>query len=327
MARTLPPLGALHCFEMAAHHGSFARAAKALNLTPAAVSQQIRQLESRLGTTLFLRHPRSVELTPAGREYATAIGLALDQIAVATERVVGHHAPHRLTIATTPAFAAKWLVSRLIDFQGRYPDLEVRLVTSNSLADMARQDIDVAIRYGQGRWPGLEATPLMHTDLFPVCSPALLARGPSLIRLSDLREHVLLRLMHDEWPTWLRHMGILEGEELETGEWRPGPRYADAGLMIQAALAGQGVALGQRVLVADDLAAKRLVRPFEATLPSAQSYWLVMQPGNAGLPKVRAFQAWLDEAVTTWRLSITADGGAAQNAQSSSSVRSERPMT
>ncbi|GHC31496.1 transcriptional regulator GcvA [Aidingimonas halophila] len=301
MVRTLPPLGTLHCFEMAARHASFARAANALNLTPAAVSQQIRQLESRLGTALFLRHARSVELTPAGQEYATTVGLALDQIAAATERIVGHHVPHRLTIATTPAFAAKWLVPRLIDFQGRHSELEVRLVTSNSLADMARQDIDVAIRYGQGKWSGLEASELMQTDLFPVCSPTLLDEPPSLTRLSALRGHVLLRLMHDEWPAWLRHMGLLEGDDLETEGWRPGPRYPDAGLMIQAALAGQGVALGQRVLVADDLATKHLVKPLDVSLPSTYGYWLVMQPGSASLPKIRAFRDWLDEAVQTWQ--------------------------
>ncbi|MEA3251516.1 MAG: transcriptional regulator GcvA [Pseudomonadota bacterium] len=297
MFRYLPPLGTLHCFEAAARHGSFSRAARELSLTPAAVSQQVRQLEARLEAMLFLRHPRSVELTPAGYDYATAIGLALDQIAAATERLVGRQAPHQLTIATTPSFAAKWLVPRLIDFQGRHPDLEVRLVTANALTDLARHDIDVAVRYGLGDWPGVTATPLMETDLFPVFSPRFIERGPPLREPGDLAQHVLLRLLHDEWPRWLRHAGLSEATLREAEAWRPGPRYADAGLMIQAALAGQGVALGQRVLVADDLAAGRLMQPFATTLPSESRYWLVMRPGSRGAPKVRDFRAWLETTI------------------------------
>lgn len=288
MARDLPPLIAMRAFEAAARHGSFTQAAEELHITPAAVSQQVRHLEERLDVSLFLRRPRGIALTAVGRDYAQALGPALDQIAAATRQARGADRGGRLTIATTPSFAAKWLVHRMAGFQALQPDLDVRLSSSNALTNFGEDDIDVAVRFGGGGWPGVSATRLMTTELFPVCSPALL-RGPRPLKQpEDLQHHTMLRLMSPEWIKWLKAAG------LEALAQRRGPQFSDAGLMMQAAIEGQGVALGQRVLVADDLAAGRLVEPFDLRVPSDGAYYLVTPPGAEARPKVKAFCDWLE---------------------------------
>lgn len=292
MGRSLPPLIALRAFEAAARQGSFARAAEELSITPAAVSQQVRYLEERLDVRLFTRRPRGVELTPVGAEYAETLGIALDQIAGATDRVRIADRAGKLTIATTPSFAAKWLMPRLIRFQNKHPELDVRLATSNALMDFTRQDIDVAVRYGKGRWSGLDAELLMTTEQFPVCSPSLRDGPVPLQTPDDLRNHTMLHLMVDEWGEWLSGAGLNE----LVG--RRGPQYSDAGLLTQAAIEGHGVALGQRVLVADDLAAGRLVEPFILRISSEYAYYVVALPGALERPKVRAFYLWLREEVS-----------------------------
>ncbi|NIA69863.1 transcriptional regulator GcvA [Pelagibius litoralis] len=289
MARDLPPLIAMRAFEAAARQGSFTKAATELNITPAAVSQQVRHLEQQLGVTLFLRQARGITLTPAGKDYTQALGPALDQIAEATRQARGADRSGRLTVATTPSFAAKWLVQRLARFQAEQPDLDVRLSTSNALTSFSEDDIDVAVRFGTGQWPGAVARLLMTTELFPVCSPGLL-RGPRpLRRPEDLQHHTMLRLMFPDWTKWLEAAG------LQNLAQRRGPQFSDAGLMMQAAIDGQGVALGQRVLVADDLAAGRLVEPFDLRVPSEVSYFLVTPQAALVRPKVEAFCDWLEE--------------------------------
>jgi len=291
MSRALPPLIAVRAFEAAARHGSFVRAAEELNITPAAISQQVRYLEDRLDVRLFTRRPRGIELTRAGRDYADSLGHALDQIAQATERLKAADNAGKLTIATTPSFAAKWLMSRLIRFQSAHPELEVRLSTSNALTDLSREDIDLAVRYGKGDWPGLQSQLLLGTERFPVCSPSLRDGAKPLRQPADLRQHTMLHVMGDEWAGWLAAAG-LAGVSL-----RKGPQYSDAGLSTQAAVEGHGIALGQRVLVADDLAAGRLVEPFDLRIPGEQAYYAVVLPGALERPKVKAFHQWLfDEA-------------------------------
>ncbi|WP_299619491.1 transcriptional regulator GcvA [Pelagibius sp.] len=288
MARDLPPLIAMRAFEAAARHGSFTQAAEELHITPAAVSQQVRHLEDRLDVGLFLRRPRGIALTAVGRDYAQALGPALDQIAAATRQARGADRGGRLTIATTPSFAAKWLVHRMAGFQALQPDLDVRLSSSNALTNFGEDDIDVAVRFGGGSWPGVSATRLMTTELFPVCSPALLHGPRPLKQPEDLQHHTMLRLMSPEWIKWLKAAG------LETLAQRRGPQFSDAGLMMQAAIEGQGVALGQWVLVADDLAAGRLVEPFDLRVPSDGAYYLVTPPGAEARPKVKVFCDWLE---------------------------------
>jgi LysR family glycine cleavage system transcriptional activator len=275
----------LRAFEAAARHGSFAAAADELSITPAAVSQRVRHLEEYLGVRLFIRHARGVEVTAAGAGYARTVGSLLDQLALATERIHADEAG-TLTVATTPSFAALWLMPRLIRFLEAHPELDVRLSTSNALVDFARQDVDVAVRYGNGRWPGLEVELLITTELFPVCSPSFRQGAQRLRFPANLHPRSLLRLQNDEWPKWL---AAAKRDEV-TPE---GPQYSDVGLLTQAAAAGQGVALGQSIIVADHLASGRLIEPFNLRIPSQSAYYIVGLPGDLDLPKVRAFSQWL----------------------------------
>ncbi|HVB81349.1 MAG TPA: transcriptional regulator GcvA [Candidatus Binataceae bacterium] len=286
--RRLPPLTALRAFEAAGRHANFVRAAAELSITPAAVSQQVRYLEDYLGVRLFTRRARGVDLTAAGTDYARFLAIALDQLELATERARQADQAGRLTIATTPSFAARWLMPRLIGFLDLHPELDVRLSTSNVIADFARQDVDVAVRYGMGRWPGLKAQLLVTTELFPVCSPSF-RQGSRALRVPlDLQPRTLLRLMNDDWPKWQAAAGLV-------GRRAEGPQYSDIGLLTQAAAAGQGVALGQSVIVADDLAAGRLIEPFKLRIPSDSAYYIVALPEVFVSPKVATFSRWLRE--------------------------------
>jgi LysR family transcriptional regulator, glycine cleavage system transcriptional activator len=285
-SRRLPPLAALRAFEAAARHSNFVRAAEELSITPAAVSQQVRSLEAFLGIRLFTRRARGVEPTIAGADYARSLGLLLDQLALATERARRTDEPRRLTIATTPSLAARWLMPRLTGFLELHPDFDVRLSTSNAIADFTRQDIDVAVRYGTGRWPGLKAQLLFAAELFPVCSPSFRNGSQPLRVAADLRPRTLLRLAKDDWPKWLEAAGL-------GGRRAEGPEFSDAGLLTQAAVAGQGVALGQSIIVADDLAAGRLIEPFKLRIPSGLAYYLVAPPGAFQSRTVAAFQRWV----------------------------------
>jgi LysR family glycine cleavage system transcriptional activator len=284
--RRLPPLTALRAFEAAGRHANFARAAGELSITAAAVSQQVRSLEGFLGVRLFTRRARGVELTAAGAEYARSLGLLLDQLALATERARRTEEPGRLTIATTPSFAARWLMPRLAGFLELHPEFDVRLSTSNTVADFARQDIDVAVRYGTGRWPGLKAQLLLTAELFPVCSPSFRQGSRPLRAPADLQPRTLLRLAMDDWPRWLEAAGL-------AGRRAEGPQFSDAGLLTQAAVAGQGIALGQSVIVADDLAAGYLIEPFRLRIPSGMAYYLVAPAERFRSRNVMAFHGWL----------------------------------
>lgn len=288
MNRRLPPLNALRAFEAAARHLSFTQAAAELNVTQAAVSHQVKALEAWLGQPLFERMNRALRLTEAGRALLPPMRDALDQIAAATTRLAPREPTGVLTISTIPSFAAKWLVLRLGRFQAAHPEFAVRLLTSADLVDFVRQDVDVAIRFGHGPWPGVHAERLMTEEVFPVCSPSLPAGSPPLRTPADLRHHTLL---HDDhvvtWRLWLRAAGV------EDVDAERGPRFTDSALVLQLAIDGQGVALARRVLVGDDLAAGRLVRPFAQSLPGEFAYHLVAPPHHFSRAKVAAFRDWL----------------------------------
>lgn len=285
MSRRLPPLNALRAFEAAARHLSFTKAADELHVTQAAVSHQIKGLEEWLGLPLFRRVNRGLVLTDAGQTYLPPLRDALDLMANATERLFRKDSTGALTISTMPSFAAKWLVLRLGHFQAKHPELDLRLHTTAQMVDFAQQDVDVAIRFGSGNWPDLRVERLLNEDIFPVCSPRLL---PNLACPADLKRHTLL---HDDymitWASWLTAAGV-EGIDVERG-----PRYTDSALVLQAAMEGQGVALARQVLVADDLAAGRLVRPFDVVLSGQYAYYFVAPPHYFSRPKVKAFRDWL----------------------------------
>jgi LysR family glycine cleavage system transcriptional activator len=291
MSDPLPPLNALRTFAAAARHLSFTRAAHELHVTQTAVSHQMRILEQHLGLPLFLRLPRRLALTAEGQAYARDLGRVLERIAEATAALRGSPRREILSVTTFPSLAARWLVPRLGGFVARHPHTDLRLTSTERFVDFAREPMDVAIRFGYGRYAGLHTEKLMDDDFFPVCSPALLGgrrgrRHPPL----DLGRCTLL---HDDspdnWRRWLRAAGLGGvGVDVERGH-----TFTDANLTLHAAADGQGVALGRRVLVERDLAAGRLVRPFAQSVPCEPAYYLVASQHAMDLPKVRAFRAWL----------------------------------
>ncbi|MDR3514572.1 MAG: transcriptional regulator GcvA [Azospirillaceae bacterium] len=288
MATRLPPLNAVRVFEAAARHLSFTRAADELHVTQAAVSHQIKALEDWLGIALFRRLNRALTLTEAGRQFLPGVQGGLQQIADATRLATGGDHGGRLTVSTYSSFAARWLVPRLPRFQAAHPEIDVLLQTSSHRVDFTREDVDVAIRFGRGGWPGLYAERMFGNEVFPVCSPALL-QGPIPLRApADLRHFTLL---HDDfevdWADWLRVAGVAD---VDTGR---GPQFTDSSLVIQLAVAGHGIALARSVICADDLAAGRLVRPFELALTVDITHWFVCPPRALERPKVAAFHRWL----------------------------------
>lgn len=290
MARRLPPLNALRAFEAAARHMSFTRAADELNVTQAAISHQIKALEETLGVTLFRRLNRALQLTAAGQSYLPPLRDAFDQMAEATARLKVTEATGQLTVSTLASFAAKWLVPRLPRFQQRNPGIDVLISTTSQLVDFTHQDVDLAIRFGRGVWSGLKCERLLTEEIFPVCTPAL-AQGPPPLRQPEDLAHAIL--LHDDfrigWEIWLAAAGV-------TGvDHRRGTRFTDSSLVLHAALAGQGVGLGRRVLVAEDLVSGRLVQLFDITLPSDLAYWVVAPERYFERPKVKAFRDWLLE--------------------------------
>src|SRR5262249_14417261 len=265
MTARLPSLNGLRAFEAAARHLSFTKAAAELNVTQTAVSHQIRRLEEQLGLRLFERGQRALRLTREAQQYLPAVRAAFADLRLATERLLYADSATVLNVSCLPSLAAKWLVPRLAAFQEGHPDIEVRIATATRLVDFRREEVDLAIRYGSGRWPGLRADWLMAEDVFPVCSPALIAGDRPLRRPADIAHHTLLHvnLYRDEWLLWLTAAGLPTSLAM-----RPGLTF-DLGLMaLQAAIDGLGVALGRTPFVAADIAAGRLAAPFDFTLPS-----------------------------------------------------------
>jgi LysR family glycine cleavage system transcriptional activator len=290
----LPPLSALRAFEAAARHLSFSKAADELHVTPAAVSHQIHTLEQDLGVTLFYRMNRSVELTASGRVLLPGLTEAFAGIQASVRRLRAHNDTGTLTVTASPSFAAKWLVLRLHRFQEQHPEIDVRISATDAVVDLAKADYDIAIRYGAGRYPGLEVELLLKNEVFPACSPQLLAKGPPLRTPHDLPAHALI---HDQavergplvptWSMWLKAAGV------EDVPATTGLSFNNMHLALDAAIAGHGVVLAQSTIAAADLAAGRLVRLFSLALPDQFAYYIVTAPGALERPKVRAFRDWL----------------------------------
>lgn len=291
----LPPLNALKAFEAAARHMSFARAADELNVTQSAVSQHVRQLEEHLGLKLFLRQNNSLTLTEAGRALLPPMREAFKSLLEAAISVKSRDFENILKISAPPTFSIKWLRSRLGDFRTKYPDVEIKLIASKKWIDFSREDFDAAIRYGQGEYPGLITEKIMSEDIFPVCSPTLFHSSVSLRSLADLRFHTLLHAEHSSEditaPNWVHWVSTMSIEGIDASK---GPSYTPASLAIDAAIAGEGIALAKGKWVDDDIAAGRLVKPFEEVLPSPFSYYLVY-PGGAASRKLAIFRRWLLE--------------------------------
>jgi LysR family glycine cleavage system transcriptional activator len=289
MARRLPPLNALKAFEAAARQLNFINAANELAVTPSAISHQIKTLEDWAGIPLFRRDGRNIVMTEAAQKYLPTISAALDQIALATRKLrAADPGQGWLTVAMMPSFAAKWLVPKLPGFRAAYPNIDVWIATFESQTGPLATEVDVAVRYGKGDWPGLVATKVMTEEIFPVCAPSLLAGQNALKEPADLAKHTLLHdEMREDWAMWLAAAGV-------TGvDPNRGPGFDDSGLLIQAAVEGLGVALARSALVEDDLEDGRLIRPFGIGLPAASAYYLVHATGADTLPKVLAFRDWI----------------------------------
>lgn len=288
MPRRLPPLSSLPCFEAAARHLSFSKAAAELGLTPGAVSRAVKNLEDQLGLLLFQRGTRSVSLTEVGEPYAQAIRVALDQLAAATASVTSRYSGAILNVSTSDGFAGRWLVPRLYRFHRAHADIEVRVSTTGKLASFLGDGIDVAIRYGSGNYEGLTAEFLTDEEVFPVCSPRLLEGCQPLSKPGDLKHHTLIRDGYPiSWAAWLASAGC---EEVSP---RAALTFDSYTFAVQAAVQGEGVALGRTMLVVDDLAAGRLVRPFAHALKAYSSFYLVYPQEAIRQRKVKAFRDWL----------------------------------
>jgi len=291
MRRRLPPLNTLRVFECAARRLSFTRAAEELHVTQAAVSHQVKALEDWLGTPLFLRLNRGLKLTEAAEQYLDQLTSAFEIIASATAQLARHEGKRILTVATWDSFASMWLLPRLKLFRQIHSDIDVRVVAVASGIDVFDGgEIDVDLRYGDGDWPGLSVTKLMDEEIYPVCSPQLAAGPPPLRVPADLKGHTLLHdILTVDWKAWLQTAKVtdVDGER--------GPGFNHSYLVTQAAINGEGVALGRSVLVAEAIARGQLVRPFEGSMRSAYSYFLVCPETLAQEPSVAAFRDWMLE--------------------------------
>jgi LysR family glycine cleavage system transcriptional activator len=291
--RRQPPLNALRAFEAAARHLNFSRAAEELSVTPGAVSQQIQNLEDYIGAALFKRTPKGLLLTDAAQIALPALREAFDRLAEAASMLTAAVDGRRLTVSVAPSFAAKWLVPRLGLFEEAHPQVDVWVSAGMELVDFATGEVDVAIRYGAGRYPGLEVQRLMQETVLAVASPELLATNP-LNELGDLANHILL---HDgspdaddscpDWTMWLAARGVkgVDGSR--------GPRFNQSSLVIEAAVGGRGIALAKRALAQADLDAGRLVAPFQIADEVDFAYYVVHPKAKGRLPQVKAFVNWL----------------------------------
>ena len=292
--RRLPPLNARRAFEAAARHLNFSRAADELSVTPGAVSQQIQNLEDYVGAALFKRTPKGLLLTDAAQTALPALREAFDRLAEAASLLTAAVDGRRLTLTAPPSFAAKWLVPRLGAFEQGHPQVDIWLSAGIELVDLAAGEVDVAIRYGAGRYPGLEVRRLFSETVIPVAAPSHLAENP-LNTPADLANHILL---HDgspdlddscpDWSMWLAARGLKSIDGMR------GPRFNQSSLVIEAAVNGRGVALAKRTLAAADLEAGRLVAPLQIATAVDFAYYLVHPKAKGRLPQVKAFVSWIE---------------------------------
>ncbi|MXN65773.1 transcriptional regulator GcvA [Stappia sp. GBMRC 2046] len=289
MPSTLPPLAALRAFEAAARHQSFTRAGEELGMTQAAVSYQIKVLEDRLGAPLFHRRPRQVTLTETGQRLAPEISRAFAILADAFTEARGV-VEGTLTISTMHTFAAHWLVQRLGAFQLQNPSLAVRLDPSSDLADFSRDPIDVAIRSGDGKWPGLISHLIMKADFTPMLNPGLAERQGGLNAPNDLLSLPILDPSDPWWPKWFAAAGVDAEERLSR---QRGSYYTVQTLEAGAAIAGTGVAILTPAFYKAELASGRLVQPFDLVAEDGRGYWLVYPETRTNSPKIRAFRDWI----------------------------------
>lgn len=290
----LPPLDPLEAFEAAARQLSFTRAADELALTQSAVSRQIAALEAHYGVPLFRRLHRALELTDEGMQLQRTVASVLDQLHRTGEALRGERRAKTVVVTTTAGFAGLWLIPRLAHFTATRPDVDVRISATNAIARLDRDGVDVAVRYTTPESAAAEGMRLFGEVVLPVCSPKLVRdRTRPLKRPEDLRHHCLLQMdigpgvQPLEWSSWLRAMQV---EGLKPASLLHFSQYDQ---MIQAAIAGQGVALGRLPLIGEPIAQRKLVAPFPKSVASPRSYYLFQSEASRRKPEVREFLAWL----------------------------------
>jgi LysR family glycine cleavage system transcriptional activator len=293
---SLPPLNSLRAFEAVGRHLSFSKAASELNVTPGAISQQVRGLEDFLEIKLFKRRNRSIVLTDSGQIFLPLLSDSFSRIAEAVDSVRRSQGDEPLTITAAPSFTSKWLIPRLCKFQALHPEIDVRIDASSRLVDFVREDIDVGIRFGTGEIEGLDSNYLFSFDLIPVCSPDLKHEGKAVHDLSDIRHHTLLHSQDTDfdpsfpdWAMWLATAGV---DDVDASR---GIFFSQGEMVIEAAIEGQGIALCANVMVAGALESGRLVQPFETRLPVRLSFHLITTRQKSRDSKIGAFRQWILE--------------------------------
>ncbi len=289
MVRPFLPLNGLRAFEASARHLSFTRAAIELYVTQAAVSQQVKSLETRLGVQLFQRLPRGLKITAEGEALLPVVTGSFDQLANTLERIEGGHVRELLFLGAVGTFAVGWLLPRLPDFQRQFPFVDVRISTNNNRVDTAAEGLDFAIRFGDGSWHGTEAIRLFEAPLSPLCIPEL---AEKLQEPGDIANQPLLRSYRkDEWSRWFEEAGVAASPQLSKGI------VFDSSLaMMEAALQGIGIALAPPLMFSRQLSSGAIKQPFQTSI-SLGSYWLTRLQSRLPTPAMEAFSGWITAQV------------------------------
>ncbi len=287
MSQPLPSTTALQAFATAARTLSFKEAARELHVSPSALSRQVQGLEEHLGTPLFVRLNPGIELTEAGQLYFERVERLLGELRAAELELTTEAAP--LRVSALESFSARWLVPHLPEFRAAHPHVDVEIEATLRYADLRRDPIDVALRFGEGPWEGLHSEPLLDLNFFPVCSPSLIQGDPPLRSPADLANHPWIHVTQvpDAWDAWRRHVGLPELEGTRDVS------FDHVGIALSAAESGQGVALSATPLCAAEVAAGRLRIPFDLPVASSSTYHLVCLPERIGDPRITAFRDWL----------------------------------
>jgi LysR family glycine cleavage system transcriptional activator len=282
------PVGPLRAFDVAARNLNLSAAAEEMNVTHAAVSRQVKQLEERLGVKLFERLPRGLKLTVHGALLAEGTREAFDRLATAIEDVSAPAVRRKLTISTFSSLATRWLMPRVQAFSTLFPETDLRVSTSSRLTDFSREDVDIALRFGGGQYPGLHVRPMFKPKEIVVAAPALLKRGPPLKTFADLKEHTLLH--DDSYRTWTHWLEVVGAKSVNP---RRGIICGDRNSMLSATLEGQGVGISSDVFAANELKSGRLVRVFDAEVSATFGIYAVCLPRRLNDPLISGTMDWL----------------------------------
>ena len=285
--KRVPNLRGLQAFGAVARTGNLAAAADTIGVTPSAISHRIRGLEDELGVPLLRRSPGGLTLTDAGRSYRVAVEEAFALLAQATSDLLGPDLSRPLTISLTSELGMNWLMPRFHRFRAMHPDIDVALLSTYDLVDLSAGDADLALRYGEGKWPGLRAERVLRFEVTPLCAPALMDEIGGLAPEAALAKSTLVRSEHDDWEAWLDSAGVDGAKPARQ------LRFADYSMALSAAIAGQGVVLGYSGYVETAIASGALIQPFSLKVPVKKAYYLVYLGGRLADRRVRAFRDWV----------------------------------